>query len=93
MSCFYCTLNAGPPESEHFIRFVERPRIMIFLHRDQTLPGRVVVATREHFADVTEMPWETHDDFFRAATEFGRAIKQAYPRTEKINLALCGSTR
>lgn len=90
-SCLYCELNAGPAESEHFLRFLESPETTVYLHRDQTLPGRVVVATREHFEDIELMPPSVHEAFFGQARRAAAAIKKAFPQTCKINLALCGN--
>lgn len=91
MNCLYCNINSGPAVSEHFIRFLETTDIMIYLHRDQSLPGRFVVATRSHFDDVTEIPPDIFSEFFNLAGKYGRAVKAVFPGTVKINLALCGN--
>jgi diadenosine tetraphosphate (Ap4A) HIT family hydrolase len=91
MDCFYCGLNAAEEESEHFIRFFQTSDVMIYLHRDQSLPGRFVVATRAHFNDVTEIPEKIYWEFCLLAHRFGRAAKITFPETLKINWALCGN--
>ena len=79
MNCLYCQLNSGPVESKDFIRFLETPNVMLYLHRDQQLPGRLVVATRFHFEEVTEIPAEIYYfDFKSILSEYSITINNTY---------------
>jgi diadenosine tetraphosphate (Ap4A) HIT family hydrolase len=89
--CYYCRLNSGPDESEHFIRIWGNEATIVYLHRDQSLPGRVVVAAAHHAGDISEMSSSANTAFFETVWLASRAIRQAYPQTEKINLSLCGN--
>jgi diadenosine tetraphosphate (Ap4A) HIT family hydrolase len=91
MDCLYCNLNSGPEESEHFIRFMETPGLMLYLHRDQSLPGRFVVATRDHFNDITDVPDDIYSEFCNLTHRYCRAVRLVFPDTVKINWALCGN--
>lgn len=90
-SCFYCELEEDGDSTEHFIRLVTSDSVVLFLHRDQTLPGRVVLASRPHFGDVTEFTDQVQTDFYGMVHVCGNVIKQIHPEILKVNLALCGN--
>ena len=85
--CFYCTLNSA----ELMIRMGHTAHTTLYLHRDQSLPGRVIVATRRHFADVTDLPDDVHADLWATVRAAAQAARGVYPTTTKINLAVGGN--
>ena len=89
--CAYCTLNSSGRVSEQFIRFGETAKSMLYLHRDQSLPGRMVIAVRTHARDVTDLPDDVHADFFDTVRAAARAARNVFPSTRKINLAVGGN--
>ncbi|MFC5653253.1 HIT family protein [Paenibacillus solisilvae] len=90
-NCYYCRLSAGPDESEHFIRFWTSLDSVVYLHRDQSLPGRVVVASVVHAEDLSELTSDQYTAFFDTVRRISQVISSAFPLTEKINLYLCGN--
>lgn len=85
--CFYCTLNS----SDLMIRFGMTAHTVLYLHRDQSLPGRMIVATQAHFADITDLPDDVHDDLYATVRAVAQAARAVYPQTAKINLAVGGN--
>ena len=91
VKCSYCELNPGPAESVQFIRFARTALTVLYLHRDQSLPGRMVIATRDHFADITDLPDDVQQDFYGTGRAAARAVRAIFPSTTKINLAIGGN--
>ncbi len=90
-TCFYCDLENDDDSTEHFVRLVTSDSIVLFLHRDQTLPGRLVLASRPHFGDITELTDQVQADYYGMLHVCGQAIKKVHPEILKVNLALCGN--
>lgn len=89
--CAYCRLRAGEAESEHFIRIRSTTFVDIYLHRDQSLTGRLVVASADHAEDIAELPAPAYTNFMEAARQASAAVRAAFPKTVKINWMLCGN--
>ena len=89
--CFYCELEQQADSTEHFVRLAFCDEVVLFLHRDQTLPGRLVIASRPHFGDVTDFTDAVQTAFYGMVHVCGKAIKEVHPQILKVNLALCGN--
>lgn len=89
--CAYCRMRAGEAESEHFIRIRSTAVADIYLHRDQSLAGRLVVASADHAEDIAELPAPAYTAFMETVRQASAAVRAVFPETVKINWMLCGN--
>ncbi len=88
-NCAYCgnddvLQNFGYPigELEH---------ALLYLFKEQTYHGRVIVATKTHVSEITELSDADRDGFFADMSRVAKALHALYQPT-KINYAAFGDT-
>lgn len=87
--CHYCDKG---PALDVFVLEIQKLSVSTFyLFREQSHPGRAVVAYDHHVGDMTELPDDTRNAFFADVALASRAIQAAF-RPDKINYASFGDT-
>jgi diadenosine tetraphosphate (Ap4A) HIT family hydrolase len=86
-SCFYCEENEKL--NSMMLKIKELHWSMVYLNRNQTLPGRCIVAYREHKTEYFELTTEANAGFFFEVSITAQAIKNVF-NPDKINYATYG---
>lgn len=85
MSCLFCRLTAGEAEAS----VVYRDDIVVAaMDISPVNPGHVLVLPREHFVAITDLPSVDLVRMTQVAHALARAVRQAFPRTEGVNLMM-----
>ncbi len=85
--CKYCEKNEELYKVVYTI--AELPESILYLFREQSHPGRVIVAHREHVEELAEMPAERRNAFMDDVARAARAVQKAFS-PDKINYGLYG---
>lgn len=86
-TCFYCTKKG--PLNEILTEIVPLGHSTVYFFNDQKNPGRCVVAFRDHYRELHEIPDEECDAYLREVRLVAKAIANLY-HPDKINYALYG---
>ena len=83
MNCAYCV--HGEPLAKFGIYVCDLSEMnSLYLFREQSHPGRVIVAPKEHVGDFTELTDAQRDLFFADIARVSRALKKVF-RPDKVN--------
>lgn len=86
-ACFYCT--KGPAMDKIGLEVGTLSVSTIYLFREQSHPGRLIVAYNKHVGDVAELSEEERNAFFADVATAANAIHKAF-KPDKINYAAYG---
>lgn len=86
-NCFYCT--GEKPLSDLMIEIMHLPHSMVFFFRDQKNPGRCVVAYKEHYRELYEIPEKDFHGYMNEVRAVSRAVSELY-KPDKLNYAVYG---
>ena len=86
-SCFYCKENEKLKSL--MIKVKELRWSTVYLNRNQTLPGRCIVACKEHKTEYFQLNPEANAGFFAELSLTALAIQNIF-RPDKINYATYG---
>jgi diadenosine tetraphosphate (Ap4A) HIT family hydrolase len=87
--CHYCEKGAA---LDVFVLEIQKLSVStLYLFREQSHPGRVIVAYDEHVGDVTELSDDKRNAYFADIAKASRAVKNAF-NPDKINYASFGDT-
>ena len=86
-SCFYCEENEK--RNSIMIKIAELQWSTVFLNRNQILPGRCIVAYKEHKTEYFQLNSEANAGFFAEVSLTAQAIKNIF-NPDKINYATYG---
>lgn len=87
--CFYCEHNQT--QKERMIEIVKLPVTTVYLNRDQTHFGRVIVALNWHVAELFELNEAELQAFSQEVADVAEAVK-VLTNCEKVNYAIYGDT-
>lgn len=87
--CFYCEHNQT--QKERMIEIVKLPVTTVYLNRDQTHFGRVIVALNWHVTELFELDQIELHAFIQEVADVAETIK-ILTNCEKINYAIYGDT-
>ena len=87
--CGYCA--EGPYLEPFGIKIGELPMSKVYLFKEQSHKGRVIVACRLHVSEITALTADERDAFFRDVDKVARAIHALY-RPAKVNYGAYGDT-
>ncbi|MDR1519525.1 MAG: HIT family protein [Planctomycetota bacterium] len=85
--CHYC--EKGEIMAAVGIEIAELSASTLYLFREQSHPGRCILAYNGHVGDITDLPDERRRQFFDDLVRAARAIQKAY-NPDKINYAAFG---
>jgi diadenosine tetraphosphate (Ap4A) HIT family hydrolase len=87
--CHYCDRGAALDE---FVLEVRKLSVStLYLFREQSHPGRAIVAYDEHVGDIAYLSDGRRDTFFADVAKASRAIRKAF-KPDKVNYASFGDT-
>ena len=85
--CNYCDKNEA--HSVYAYEAATLPESIIYIFREQSHPGRLIVAHKEHVSDLADLSDEKRNAYFADVATAARAIHKAF-RPDKINYAAYG---
>lgn len=88
-NCSYCMRNELLDAFGLFV--CELPSSILVLFREQSHPGRCIVAAKDHVSEITDMTEEQMDAFYRDARHVAAALHQAF-HPDKVNYGAYGDT-
>ena len=75
-SCAYCV--HGEPLAKFGIYICDLTQTRLYLFKEQSHPGRVIVANKDHVSDITDLSDEERNAFFADVAHVTRALKAAF---------------
>lgn len=88
-NCSYCMRNELLDAFGLFV--CELPSSILVLFREQSHPGRCIVAAKDHVSEITDMTEEQMDAFYRDVRHVAAALHQAF-HPDKVNYGAYGDT-
>lgn len=89
LNCAYCA--EGELVAKFGIKICELPTSKLYLFKEQSHLGRVIVAHKNHVGDMTELSNSERDAFFADIARVSKALQKAY-NPDKINYGAYGDT-
>lgn len=88
-SCFYCI--GGPAQDELMIKITDLSFSVLYLFREQTYRGRIIVACKRHVRELFEL---SEDELIKFSSDIARAAEAATKvfNCTKINYGAYGDT-
>lgn len=91
-SCAYCMREDNPALLDAFGIFICKLSVSdLILFKEQSHPGRCIVAYRDHVSELTELSDEERNAFFSDVARTAKAIHAAF-RPDKVNYGAYGDT-
>lgn len=88
-NCAYCMEDE---KLDQFgIKICELPTSKLYLFKEQSHPGRVIVAHKRHLGDMTLLSDEERNAFFADIAHVSRALQAAF-HPDKVNYGAYGDT-
>ncbi len=87
--CAYCM--EGDLVAQFGIKICELPTSKLYLFKEQSHPGRVIVAHKRHIGDMTLLSDEERNAYFADIARVSRALQAAF-HPDKINYGAYGDT-
>ena len=88
-SCAYCV--EGELVDKFGIKICELDTCKVYLFREQSHRGRVIVAHRKHVGDMNELTAKERSDYFEDVARVSRALQAAF-KPDKVNYGAYGDT-
>ncbi len=89
MNCAYCA--KGDLVNAFAYEICELPASTVYVFRDQTHPGRCVVASKHHVSEMTDLSKEDREAFIEDVNTVSKAIHAVY-HPAKVNYGMFGDT-
>ena len=89
MNCAYCA--EGKLVEAFGIKIGELPMSKVYLFKEQSHKGRVIVACKLHISEITALTPDERDAFFKDVDKVARAIHKIYS-PDKVNYGAYGDT-
>ncbi|MBR3502701.1 MAG: HIT family protein [Clostridia bacterium] len=87
--CAYCF--EGPELDEFGIKICDLPASKLYLFKEQSHKGRVIVAHKSHVSEFVELTDEERSAYFADIDRVAKALHRAF-RPDKINYGAYGDT-
>ena len=81
-NCAYCV--EGELVDKFGIKICELAASKVYLFKEQSHKGRVIVASRHHVSEMTELSEEERNAFFRDVNHVAEAIHKAFSPDSQI---------
>lgn len=88
-NCAYC--QGGELLDAFGYKVCELEASMVILFREQSHPGRVIVAHKEHYGELTELSEEERNLYFAEVAKVARVLHKLY-KPDKVNYGAYGDT-
>lgn len=88
-NCAYCMKNELLSKFGYLAFETEVSLVIVF--KDQTKPGRMIVAYKEHVSEIQYLDKENREKYLEDVTNVAKAIQKAY-NPDKINYGAYGDT-
>ena len=88
-SCAYCM--KGELVERFGYEICELPASTVYLFKEQSHPGRCIVASRHHVSEIIELPEEEQQAFLRDVVRTAKAIHEVF-HPDKVNYGMYGDT-
>ena len=88
-SCAYCM--EGDLVAKFGIKICDLKVSKLYLFKEQSHPGRVIVAYKDHVSEITELSEEERNTFFADVNTAANAIHKAFA-PQKLNYGAYGDT-
>ena len=88
-NCAYCM--KGELVAKFGYEICELPASMVYLFKEQSHPGRCIVASKHHVSEIIELTEEEQQAFFRDVAKTAKAIHEAF-HPDKVNYGMYGDT-
>lgn len=88
-NCAYCMKGELVAKFGYFCKELETSNVYIF--KEQSHKGRVIVAHKKHVSEITELTDEERDAFFKDVNLVATAIHEAF-NPDKVNYGAYGDT-
>ena len=89
MTCPYCM--EGELVAKFGIKICELPHSKVYLFKEQSHKGRVIVACKEHVREIAELSDEDRNDFMADVVRVSRAVSMAF-HPDKMNYGMYSDT-
>ena len=89
MNCSYC--DEGELLDQFGIKICELPMSKIILFKEQSHPGRCIVAYKDHVSEIVDISDAERDAFFADVNRAAKAIHAAF-HPDKLNYGAYGDT-
>ena len=91
-NCAYCMREDNPALLDSFGIFICQLSVSdLILFKEQSHPGRCIVAYRDHVSELTELSDQERNAFFADVARAARAIHAAF-QPDKVNYGAYGDT-
>lgn len=88
-NCGYCV--GGEPLAKFGIKICDLDVSQLILFKEQSKPGRCIVAYKEHVSEIVNISDEERNRFFADVTKAAKAIHKAFS-PDKVNYGAYGDT-
>lgn len=88
-NCGYCV--GGEPLAKFGIKICDLDVSQLILFREQSKPGRCIVAYRDHVSEIVDISEDERNRFFADVTRAAKAIHAAF-HPDKLNYGAYGDT-
>ena len=88
-NCGYCV--GGDPLAKFGIKICDLDVSQLILFKEQSKPGRCIVAYKEHVSEIVNISDEERNRFFADVTKAAKAIHKAFS-PDKVNYGAYGDT-
>lgn len=88
-NCPYCM--EGELVAKFGIKICELKTSKVYLFKEQSHEGRVVVAHKEHYGEIIELSEEERNDFIADVTKVAKALHEAF-HPDKVNYGAFSDT-
>lgn len=89
MNCAYCA--EGELVEKFGIKICELDSAKLYLFKEQSHKGRVIVAHKKHIGDMTELTKEEREAYFADIAKVSKALQEAF-HPDKVNYGAYGDT-
>ncbi len=89
MNCAYCA--KGELVAKFGYEVCELPASTVYLFKEQSHPGRCIVASRQHVSEMIELTPEERAAYFEDVAKTAKAIHQVF-HPDKVNYGMYGDT-
>lgn len=88
-NCAYCV--EGDLVAKFGIKICELPTSKVYLFKEQSHPGRCIVAHKKHVGDMNELTASERADYFEDVAKVARVIMKVF-KPDKVNYGAYGDT-
>ena len=88
-NCGYCV--GGEPLAKFGIKICDLQVSQLILFKEQSHPGRVIVAYKDHVSEIVDISEEERNLFFADVTQAAKALHAAF-HPKKVNYGAYGDT-